>query len=290
MKHLTYYIALLTLSVLSSILFPQQRQREIINVKRLDKQKHNTTFVKDFPKSKRESEIVRTKPTRKTNFSNPPQRSHIKNDPSKNSNHRRHIAGRPVNPILPYHHDKTNRGQSIEGDCFYPPYPVKRKEKKVILIEDKKENYYPVIKYINGKEYTDKDFPLCIKTIEFDYIGKLWLNVEELPETVNGKKSGYYFIYKIIFEAYVFDLSYEYPFAICITYPDHSSDIIIYNYDSQNLQADSVYLFEEEMPLKRSGYAWVTLGFYDFEYEQFYPATFSPYITKQKVYIPYAVN
>ncbi len=266
--------------------FCQVTQNKIIQRKEVEAVKHKSTFLfhKEHPKPKGEI-IVVTKPTRKINLPNPPHRAINKNIPAKTSQQPKFIAHHRCCYPKINHKKYYDRARSIEGDYNFEIF---NKPKEDVLIEEKKENYYPIIKYLKGKEFTDKNFPLCIKKIAFDYAGTQWIDSDDLPESMIDKQSGEYLIYKIKFDAYVFDLCYQYPFAILITYPDYSNDIIIYNYDSQNLKADSVYSFEEVMPLKSSGYAWLTLGYFDLEYEQFYSAALSPYITKQKVYIPLA--
>lgn len=281
MNKFIIYIAAIIFLVPFGNLFCQSKPGKITHVKEakfVKQQLRHPAKIK-HPKPKGESEIIRTKPKRKINFPNPPQRHEREKAPSINSHHNVLIADNPARVEIYY--DKAIIIDDYSGFVKFNEWEGD------ILIDEKKENYYPIIKYLNGKEFTDKDFPLCIKKVEFDYMGTQWIDSDDLPESMIDKQSGDYSIYKIKFDAYVFDLSYHFPFATLITYPDYSTDIVIYNYDSQNLQANSVYSFEEEMPLKKTGYAWLTLGYYDLEYDQFYSAALSPYITKQKVHIPF---
>ncbi|NOX66437.1 MAG: hypothetical protein GXO85_11805 [Chlorobi bacterium] len=284
MKRLTIYITLLILMVLNNHQFSQSRPVKVINAKEVKFVKQQSTLPAkiELPKPKGESEIIRTESKRKTKFSNPPQRPEIETPlPARSQHFPRIIANEPEQVLI------CGSGSAIDyyGDVL--SFQKQNKGEEEIVIEEQRENYYPVIKYLKGREFTDEDFPICIKKIEFDYSRSQWIDSDDLPGSMIDRQSNNYSIYKIKFDAYVFDLSYNYPFAALITYPDYSTDIVIYNYDSQNLQADSVYSFEEEMPLKETGYAWLALGYYDLQYDQFYSAAFSPYITKQKVYIPF---
>lgn len=284
-KRIIVYITILILIIFYNNQFCQSKHRKLTYSEEVKIVKHKPApITKDLTKPKGESISV-TKPTRVTNLPNPPQRvASNTNFTNNRPQHRRYIADNLISVELYY--DKaiacdsySNFEESNEWE-----------EEEDITIEEKEENYYPIVKYLNDKELIDEEFPIYVKNIKFDYLRREWINLADLPESLIDDGPGYYSIYRITFDAYVFDLNYHYPFAILITYPDYSNDIIIYNYDSQNLQADSVYTFEEEIPLKNSGEVWLTLGYYDLEYDQFYSAVLSPYITKRKVYIPLAGN
>jgi len=283
MNRLIIYIAAIIFLMPFSDQFCQSRPVKTINVKEVKfvKQQSTRPIKIELPKPKGESEIIRTKSKRITNFLNSPRRPEIETPLPARSHFPRIIANEPEQIFI------CGSGSAIDyyGDVL--SFQKQNKGEEEIVIEEQRENYYPVIKYLKGREFTDEDFPICIKKIEFDYSRSQWIDSDNLPEFMIDTQSGNYSIYTIKFDAYIFDQSYKFPFAALITYPDYSTDIVIYNYDSQNLQADSVYSFEEEMPLKENGYAWLTLGYYDLEYDQFYSAALSPYITKQKVYIPF---
>lgn len=266
--------------VLSNHQFSQSRPVNAKEVKFVKQQSTRPTKI-ELPKPKGESEIIRTISKRKTKFSDPPQRPEIKTPIRSRPIFPRIIANEPEQVFM------CGSGSAIDYYDDVLSFQKQNKGEEEIVIEEQRENYYPVIKYLKGREFIDKYFPICIKKIEFDYSRRQWIYSDNLPEFMINTQSGDYSIYKIKFDVYVFDLSYNYPFAALITYSDYSTDIVIYNYDSQYLKADSVYSFEEEMPLKETGNAWLTLGYYDLRYDQFYSAAFSPYITKQKVYIPF---
>ena len=231
------------------------------------------------PKPIYRDEIIRTKPKRKIKHHNPPQRPQKHSDPPARISQRREVADFPIQTFrcrtksrqIDYTYNDIIQIDEFEGDFVYQEHDV---------------IYCMTTKFFDSKEFTDEDFPICIKGIEFEYLRNQWINSNDFPKYTNDKESGEYSVYSINFDVYVIEQSYDYPFAAQISFPDYSSEIVLFNLDSEYLEADSVYFFEEEIPLERTGYAWLTLGYYDFEYNQFYSAAFSPYLTKQKIYIP----
>jgi len=231
------------------------------------------------PKPIYRDEIIRTKPKRKIKHLNPPQRPHKQREPPTRISHRREVADFPIQTFrcrtkprqIDYAYSDLIQIDEFEDNFVYQEHDV---------------NYCMTTKFFDSKEFTDEDFPICIKGIEFEYLRNQWINSNDFTEYINDKESGEYLIYSINLDVYVIEQNYYYPFAAQITFPDYSSEIVIYNYDSEHLEADSVYSFEEVITLEKTGYAWLTLGYYDFKYNQFYSAAFSPYLTKQKIFIP----
>ncbi|MEN8194725.1 MAG: hypothetical protein ABFS12_18030 [Bacteroidota bacterium] len=283
MKTFMSIIIIITTSILYNNLYSQKIHQKLKNpIKKGEisiqkkKPKRNTPSKIINPRKKKE--IICKKNKRRIHHQNPPQR------PSRRYDHAKvrkpNIKHKNNNPV------RNNICGVIKEDSdlfFVDNFELDEVD---FQYEEKHLYYHLEIKLIKGREFTDNDFPIAIKKIELEYIGTQWLNSDDFPVNMKYKSPGEYIICRINLNIYVFEKNYRDPFAINITFKDNSNEIVVFNYDGNSLNSGNEYLFHEEIPLKKTGYAWVTLGFFDIEYNQFYSAAFSPYLTMRKIYIP----
>jgi len=283
MKNLTIHIAAIMIVILFNDHFcqsPLVKQIKSINseeVKLVQKKSKRTLHI-EVIKPMIENEIINAKSKQIIEHPNPPQRPHRRPCYPPISTIRRSEVN--VSSISSY----RCRSGSFNTDLVENEF--EQIDEIEILYQEQSINYHLNTKFFNDIEFTDEDFPICIKGIELEYLQNQWIDSEDFPEYMNYKKSGEYLSYSIELDVYVIEQNYSYPLAALITFPDLSNEIIVFNYDSKYLNSDSEYFLQEEIHLEKTGYAWFTLGYYDFERNQFYSAVLSPYLTKQKIYIP----